>query len=216
MRRVLPIRDAVASWKPDIVHGHYLTSAGFYASMSGCKKVVVSAWGSDVYSDTKNKYKRWCIKYALNHATMVHGDSEHIVNAVKELAPGIETRKILFGIDTDKFKPDPIAHDKFRFLSIRATSPIYNPMIIVQAFEMSNLDAYLWMPQPSVECQNVKDYVDGNPELKERVVWVDRLTYDEMPKLYNSVDVGISIPNWDSNSTAMMECMACGVPVIAS
>ena len=37
-----------------------------------------------------------------------------------------------------------------------------------------------------------------------------------MPKLYNSVDVGISIPSSDSTSQAMLECMSCGVPVIAS
>lgn len=216
LRKILPIRDMVHAWKPDIVHGHYLTGAGFYASLSGCRNVVVSAWGSDIYKDTKNKNKARCIKYALKHADMVFGDSEHIVKAVEAMVPGIRTSKVIFGIDTDKFKPEPIPHDKFRFLSIRATSPIYNPMVIVKAFELANLDAYLWMFKPSVECQDVYDYVKSKPELDKKITWIDKLSYDEMPRLYNSVDVGISIPDWDSSSTAMLECMSCGVPVIAS
>ena len=216
LRRIFPVRDAVNEWKPDIVHGHYLTSAGFYASMSGCGKVVVSAWGSDIYKDAQNKYKAWCIKYALKHANIVFGDSEHILKTARAMAPSMNGHKVIFGIDTEKFKPAPIPHDKFRFLSIRQTSPIYNPLEIVKAFEAANLDAELWMYKPSVECQNVKDYVDDNPELKKRVVWIDSRPYDQMPELYNSVDIGISIPNWDSSSTAMMECMSCGVPVIAS
>ena len=215
LRRIFPIRDAVTSWAPDIVHGHYLTSAGFYAAMSGCSKVVVSAWGSDIYKDANNKYKAWCIKYAMNHADVVLGDSNHIVKVVKGMCPNARAEKIIFGIDTEKFKPAPIPHDKFRFLSTRATSPIYNPMAIVQGFEVANLDAELWMYLPTVECQDVKDYVDAKPELKSKVVWIANRQYDQMPELYNSVDVGISVPSWDSSSTAMMECMACGVPVIA-
>ena len=216
LRRVLPIRDAVGSWRPDIVHGHYLTSAGFYAAMSGCKNVVVSAWGSDIYKDSQDKYKAWCIKYALRHADLVFGDSDHIVKTAKLLVPSLNGHKVIFGIDTEKFKPEPIPHDKFRFLSIRQTGPIYNPMTIVKAFELANLDAYLWMFKPTVECQDVYDYVKSKPELDKKITWIDKLSYDEMPKLYNSVDVGISIPNWDSSSTAMLECMSCGVPVIAN
>jgi len=176
----------------------------------------VSAWGSDIYKDSQDKYKAWCIKYALRHAGLVFGDSEHILKTAKMLVPSLNGHKVIFGIDTEKFKPEPIPHDKFRFLSIRQTGPIYNPMTIVKAFELANLDAYLWMFKPTVECQDVYDYVKSKPELDKKITWIDKLSYDDMPKLYNSVDVGISIPDWDSSSTAMLECMSCGVPVIAS
>ena len=216
LRAIMQIRWVVSDWKPDIVHGHYLTSGGFAAAISGCRHKVVSAWGSDVYKDAKSRLKGMAIRYAIEHSNVCLGDSDHIVNEVRKMCPNADARKIIFGIDTELFKPNPIPHDKFRFLSIRATTPTYNPLILLQAFELAKIDAELWMYKPSAECQFVMDYVESNIELSQRVVWIDTRSYDKMPRLYNSVDVGISIPSWDSSSTAMNECMACGVPVIAS
>lgn len=215
-RKVFPIRDIVYKLRPDIVHGHYLTSGGFYAAMSGCRHVVSSAWGSDVYGDTKYKLKRLCVKYAMNHSDIVFGDSLHIVHATKELCPNSRAEKIIFGINTKMFTSKPVKHEGFRFLSIRATAPIYNPMVIVKALELSELDVELWMSKPGVECQDVRDYVESRPDLNSKVKWLDSRSYSEMPELFNSVDCGISIPSWDSSSTAMMECMSCEIPVIAS
>ena len=216
IRKVPSIRRLVNSWKPDIVHGHYLTSAGFYASVSGGKKIVVSAWGSDIYKDSKDTLKNQCIKYAMNNCHLVMGDSEHIIKACKELSPDAKTAKVIFGVDTDKFQPRPEKHDRFRFMSIRQTAPVYNVDVIVKAFELADLDAELWVYKPSVECQDLFDYVKANKSLDDKVKWLCKSPYDDMPYLYNQCDVGISIPSWDSSSTAMLECMGCGVPVIAS
>ena len=70
--------------------------------------------------------------------------------------------------------------------------------------------------RPSAESFEVMDIVNGNEYLKSHVVWLDKRPYDQMPELLNSCDCGVSIPSWDSSSTAMMEAMACGIPVIAS
>jgi glycosyltransferase involved in cell wall biosynthesis len=216
-RTALAVRRKLAWMKPDIAHGHYLTGAGFFTSIAKhAQKRIVSAWGTDVYGDTKVWAKRQCVKWAIKHSDVTLGDSDHIVNAVKNLVPGVDARKVIFGIDTTLFKPGPIKHDRFRFLSVRATGVVYNPMVIVEGFERAALDAELFMQEPQASDFKVKDYVNSKPELAKKVSWYGRRSYDEMPKLYNSCDVGISLPSWDSSSTAMNECMACGVPVIAS
>ncbi|HEX9908543.1 MAG TPA: glycosyltransferase [Thermoplasmata archaeon] len=212
----LALRKKVQEINFDLVHGHYLTGGGWYASMSGAKHIIVSAWGSDIYFDTKDFLKRQCVRYALRHSDVVLGDSDHILREVKKFAPRADARKVIFGIDTELFKPNPIRHDKFRFLSIRATASIYNPQTIISAFEEANLDAELWLFKPSAGSFDVYDYVKARPELDKKVIWLDKKPYDKMPELYNSVDVGVSIPSWDSSSTAVNECMACGVPVIVS
>jgi glycosyltransferase involved in cell wall biosynthesis len=217
-RRSLPIAKAVRQFKPDIVHGHFLTGGGFYAvaSQNSSSNVVVSAWGSDIYMDCHNFLKRKAIMYALKHSKVVMGDSDHILKEVLKLSPKSRTEKVIFGVDTEKFKPNPVKHDKFRFLSIRTTGDPYNPMIIVKAFQAANLDAELWMFKPSACSFDVLDFVKSDPELDKKVVWLDRMPHDKMPELYNQVDVGISIPYWDSSSTAVSESMASGVPVLAS
>lgn len=216
LRTALAVRRKLAWIGPDIAHGHYLTSAGFHTSLASGIGKVVSAWGSDVYGDTKVWEKRQCIKWAIKHSDVTLGDSDHIVNAVKQLVPRADARKVIFGIDTELFRPNPIKHDKFTFLSVRATGGVYNSDVIVRAFEKADLDAVLMMQEPLSDGMVVKDYVMGRPKLSERVVWYGRRPYDKMPDLYNSADVGLSTPSWDSSSTAMNECMACGIPVIAS
>jgi glycosyltransferase involved in cell wall biosynthesis len=216
LKTALAVRKKLAWIKPDIAHGHYLTSAGFHTSLAHGIPKIVSAWGSDVYGDTKVWAKRQCIKWAIKHSNVTLGDSDHIVNAVKQLVPKADARKVIFGIDTELFKPNPIKHDKFTFLSVRATGGVYNSDVIVKAFEKADLDAILMMQEPLADGMAIKDYIVGRPELSKKVVWYGRRMYDKMPDLYNSADIGISAPSWDSSSTAMNECMACGVPVIAS
>ncbi len=215
-RQIFPIRKAVRKLNPDILHSHYLTAAGFYGSVSGARNKIVSAWGSDIYLDGQDFLKRQCIRYALNHSKVVLADSDHLVNECRKLAPKARVEKVIFGIDTELFSPKPIKHDKFTFLSIRATGGVYNSDVIVKAFEKANLDAILMMQEPLPDGFATKDYVKSRPELDKKVVWYSRRPYDQMPELYNSADVGLSIPSHDSSSTAMSECMACGVPVIAS
>lgn len=216
-RRSLPIAKAVRDFEPDLIHGHYLTGGGFYAVVSSTKiPTVVSAWGSDVWSDATHYLKRQCVKYALRHARVVMGDSDHILTEVKKLAPNARTEKVIFGVDTELFKPQPIKHDRFRFLSLRNTSSIYNPLTIVKAFSKAQLDAELWMFSPTVEAFEVEDFIEGNEYLRSHVVWVGRIPHEKMPELLNQVDMGISLPSWDSGSTVMLESFASGVPVIVS
>lgn len=217
-RRIAPIRKLVKKvLRPDIVHGHYMTGGGFYGGLSGCKNVVTSCWGSDIYSDAQKFWlKRQAIKIAMEHSKVVLADSDHLLEAAKKLRPKTDFRKVIFGIDTDLFKPNPVPHDKFRFLSIRATGGVYNSLVIAKAFAKANLDAELWMQEPLIDGFEVKDYVASSPELKDKVRWYSRRPYDQMPEIYNQCDVGVSMPSWDSSSTAMNECMACATPVICS
>ena len=215
-RTIFPIRKAVKKLNPDVVHGHSLTEGGFYASWSGHKVVVNTAWGSDIFVDARVFLKRQCIKYAIKHSEIILGECDHIMNEVKKLVPKADVRKVIFGIDTELFKPQPVKHDKFTLLSVRATGGVYSPMSIVQAFERAELDAILMMQEPMADGFHVREYVQSRPELEKKIVWYSRRVYSEMPKLYNSADVGISIPSSDSTSQAMMECMACGLPVLAS
>ncbi len=212
----LAIRKKVKELRPDIVHGHYLTGGGWYGSMSGAKHKVVSAWGSDLYADSKDFLKRQCIRFARKHSNVVFADSDHLVNECRKLAPKADVRKVIFGIDTELFKSNPIKHDKFRFFSIRATAPIYNPRVIVEAFLRAHLDAELWMYRPGAEAFEIMDMVNGNEYLKSHVVWLDKRPYDRMPEIYNSCDVALSAPQWDSSSTALNEALSCGLLVVAS
>ena len=87
--------------------------------------------------------------------------------------------------------------------------------MIIRAFAaiQKQTGSKLMMARP--ENKTYYEYIDQGG-IADHVEFYDPRPYHEMPELYNKADCGISMPDWDSSSTAMLECMACGTPVIAS
>jgi glycosyltransferase involved in cell wall biosynthesis len=50
----------------------------------------------------------------------------------------------------------------------------------------------------------------------ERVHFIEFVPYEDLPKLYACADMSLMTAYYDGCSTAMMESLACGCPVIAS
>lgn len=215
---IIEVRSFVRSLRLDLVHGMYLTNGGFIASCSGAKKKVVSAWGPDIFKDAKqSRVKRFMVKYSLKHATQVFVDSIALECEVAGLAR-VRAKIIRFGANLEKFRPRGIKkYDKFTMLSIRKSEPLYNPIEIVKAFEevASGMDARLLLQRPTSKEYDVLMAVWNSP-FKERIGFWDERPHESMPELYGSAHVGISMPDSDGCSVAVIECMACGTPVIMS
>lgn len=211
------VRRAVSKLSPDIVHGHYLTGGGFMARWSGAKNIVTSAWGSDIYVDSKRRGQRILVKSAIRGSDVVTGDSDHILNEVRKFKPHVKTYKFLFGVGTNLFIPKPELKPKeFTFLSGRPSYELYNPVRIVKAFEMlDGTDSRLLLQKSKYPYPELEKVWNESPA-KDRIEWCPVRDHNQMPELFGKAHVTISIPNSDSSSAVMMESMACGVPVIAS
>ena len=215
--RVLPIRKYVRRMQPDIVHGHYLTAGGFYATWSGHDVVFTSAWGSDIYQDVKRRSQRILVRSAIRGSDVVTGDSDHILSEVRKYSPNVRTHKFLFGVDTNLFVPKPELKAKdFTFLSGRSSYELYNPIRIVHAFEMlDGKDSRLLLQRSKFPYPELEKAVQNSP-VKDRIDWCPSRDHSKMPELFGRAHVTISIPSSDSSSAVMMESMSCGVPCIAS
>lgn len=214
---VVMVRSVAKDLKIDVVHGLYLTSGGFLAALSGHKNKVVSAWGSDINRDMKDgKIKRFMVRYALKHSKMVFASSIALSESVRALGLKDDIRIIRFGPNMEKFRPQGIRHyEKFTYLSIRKPEPIYRQEAIVEAFEniASGLDARLLVQRPSSKNNDLFMRIMNSP-MKEKIGFWDERDHDDMPELYGAAHVGISVPESDGFSSAVVECMACGTPVI--
>ena len=221
LRRIFRLRRLVKEFKPDIVHGHYLTVGGFYASLSGGKRIVGSAWGSDVYHDPKRSLmNRMILRFALRRCDLVFAGSKDAAEAVHGFGYKGDIPIVRFGVDPDKFKRmSRHGSDEFRILSPRHCSSIYNPLVILDGFKrvlprMAN--AYLYLVESGNQLADVHRRVEADLELRSHVRFYNWKPYGEMPALYNAMDVAISIPNSDSVAASVIESMACELPVIVT
>ena len=218
MLGVISTRSWVETYKLKLVHGHYLTSGGFYARWSGAKHKIVSAWGTDVYHDANSYIKGKLVRSAINGSDYLFADTKHLCDECTKMSKEKKNiKKILFGIDTNLFKPKNKRRNGLVFLSVRRTEPIYNPTLIIMAFSsiQQETGSTLLMAKPEVNSQAIYDLVD-QLEIKDAVEFYEPRQYHEMPDLYNRADCGISIPNTDGASVAKLEAMSCGIPLIAS
>ncbi|MGQ9588362.1 MAG: glycosyltransferase, partial [Thermoplasmata archaeon] len=148
--KIAKMRRIVREFAPDIVHGHYLTVGGFYAAFSGGRKIVGSAWGSDVYYGPEQSFKeRMILRSALKRLDLVFVGTMHMAQRVRAYGYHGDIRIFRWGADPNLFRK--LSHHgtgEFRVLSIRPCDRIYNPIVVLNAFKLilpELKNAYLYL-----------------------------------------------------------------------
>ena len=219
--RVFKLRKLVKEFGPDIVHGHYLTLGGLYASLSGGKRVVGSAWGSDIYFDPQRSFKvRRILGFVLRKCDLIFAGSRDAEAKLRTLGYEGPVSIVRFGVDVDRFrKGKGHAENEFRIMHLRHCSEVYNPLVILEGFRQalsSMPDAYLYMLESGNQISQVHQRVDSGAELKDHVRFINWVPYEKVPELYNSMDMAISLPTSDSVAASVLESMASELPLIVS
>ena len=219
--KVRQMRRMVREFKPDIVHGHYLTVGGLYAALSGGSRVVGSAWGSDIYYGPRRSFmERLILKYVLRKCDLVFAGTRDMADRVRTAGYKGDLALFRFGVDPAVFRRTSThGTGEFRILSIRPCSRIYNPLVIIEAFRtlLSQMPrAYLYMFDFGNMVEDVHRTVDSDPQLKDRVRFLGKKDHAQMVEVYNSSDIAVSIPDSDSAAASVLESLACELPVIAS
>jgi glycosyltransferase involved in cell wall biosynthesis len=139
------------------------------------------------------------------------------------------------GIDTQLFRPGlttqrqqwraqlNIETDAVVYLSARQLGAIYRPAEIIRAFASMPATvrdkAYLIIRTFG---HSVGTSVPALRRLTEelgiasRVRWVGSMTYEEQPGLFAAADLAINFPEMDAFPVTILECLACGVPVLTN
>lgn len=219
VRRV--VRELGQSFRPDLVHGHYITSYGLWAAACGlsCPKVL-TAWGSDILVTPKqNRLMRWVVGWSLRRADLITADSMDMVEEIAGYQPSAPVHQILWGADTDKFTPAAPGSD-FEVVSLRSWERNYNIDLVIEAFAR-----FLTLRPHS---QALLHLLGGGPMeagLQERVAALrllqqvrfhGRVNDQAMVQAIQRSRVSVSVPTSDATSVSVLESMACGLPIIAS
>jgi glycosyltransferase involved in cell wall biosynthesis len=220
--RVSAARRHVQDLAPDIVHAHYVTSYGTLAARCGRHPLVMTAWGSDLLvTPRRSALLRWLTGWTLRHADLVTGDSQDLVEAIDAHGPRRPAVRIHWGADTARFHPVPwAAKAGFGIASLRAWDDNYRIQVIVAALGR--------LLQAAPEAPVHLHLLGGGPReaelralvrtlgLQDQVTFHGRVGDAEMQAVLAQCKVSVSVPLSDATSVAMLESMACGLPVLAS
>ncbi|MBC7700837.1 glycosyltransferase family 4 protein [Aquabacterium sp.] len=219
VRRV--VRELSKSFKPDLAHGHYITSYGLWAAACGlgCPKVL-TAWGSDILVTPKqSRLMRWVVGWSLRRADLITADSMDMVEEIANYHPTAPVHQILWGADTDKFTPATPASD-FEVVSLRSWERNYNIDLVIEAFAR-----FLTLRPHSHALLHLLGGGPMEAGLQERVAALrllqqvrfhGRVGDQAMVQAIQRSRVSVSVPTSDATSVSVLESMACGLPIIAS
>jgi glycosyltransferase involved in cell wall biosynthesis len=218
---LLWIRRLLGRVRPDVVHAHWLSAYGFLAAISRARPLIVMAWGSDVYAATPRQLRQ--CRFALRHADVAMTDSQDLLDRLIELGARPERTHLLnWGVDLEAFAPAPDRVAVRRLLGLgdgplvlspRALTPLYNPRVILDAFEQLRArvpDAQLVLKHIGESAPDL-----GRP-LPDGARIIGHVPYELMPEYYRAADVCVSIPDSDSSPRSVWEAMACGCPCVIS
>ncbi len=208
-------------FKPDMVHGHYVTSYGLWAAACGVNApIVLTAWGSDILvTPRESRLMRWVVGWSLRRADLITADSLDMVDEIATYHPSAPAHQILWGADTDKFCPGEPASD-FEVVSLRSWEPNYNIDLIIEAFARfvslrPHSHARLHLLGGGSMAAALEDRVAAL-RLLQQVKFHGRVGDQAMVEAIQRASVSVSVPTSDATSVSVLESMACGLPIIAS
>jgi glycosyltransferase involved in cell wall biosynthesis len=220
---ILWLRRVLRDFRPDVVHTHWMPFATL-AALAGSRHLVTSAWGSDIYGT--NRRSRIAKRFALRRAAVAVADSADLIRRLEELGPSsLRTLLVNWGVDLDAFTVPSSAERtelKARFgfgpgplvLSARGLKEVYNPEIIVDAFE--RLRRAVPDVQLALKHGGTEDLVRPEWRAAEGVQILGRLDYRELTDLFRAADVTVSLASSDSSPRSVWEAMAAGSATVVS
>jgi glycosyltransferase involved in cell wall biosynthesis len=208
-------------------------------NLAGGRPLVATAWGSDLNVPSaapQNDPVRRRLGAALRALDLLIVDCDDIVQTARQIAgTDVPSAMLPIGIDTQLFKPGLTAErQRWRaqlniepnavvYLSARQLGALYRPAEIIHAFASMPVavrdKSYLIVRTfghsvgTSVpELRRLTDVLGIAP----RVRWVGSMAYEEQPGLFAAADLAVNFPEMDAFPVTILECLACGVPVLTN
>jgi len=215
------IRKILREVKPDILHGHYATSAGMMCLLSGFKPYIVTAHGSDILISTKFLVWRSLLKRIFKKASLVNVVSKQLEILVKKL--DVNSRNILvltLGVDTSvfRFKPSIELSKPIKLLCTRRLSPVLDPLMIIKACQIlknKGIAYHMTFAASGLMYPEVQSRIQSE-NLEDQVSLLGGYKISELPQILHNHDFFISSSLSDGTSISLLEAMSSGIFPIVS
>jgi len=216
-------------FRPDVVHAHFAVPAGAIAWLLRRRYGIPYAiymGGSDVPGANPGRYRRLYplltpfIRRFFREASFVSGASQRLIDLARAVHPSSDYAFIPNGADLQRFRPaSPPPEPPVRILSVGRLIPRKGFQHLIEA-----LPRVIAESGPGVMLQIVGTG-DYEAELRrlavslgvaDHVEFLGAIPYDQLHHTYADAHIFAMVSLAEGMPLALLEAMACGLPVVAS
>ena len=213
------LREA-RQFNPDIVHGHYATGYGLWASRVRFAPTILTAWGSDILIFPANAARRALLKNILRHVSHITVPSRFLEKNIKRLCPQCQGRMsvVPFGVDLPDHPPELPELPPLRLAFTKAHMDIYGPDILLRA--MANVvearpDTQLSLAGHGPMTDTLRELAKSLA-IDKNVIFTGYIDNREIYSFLKQHHAVVMPSLSESFGVAALEAGACGRPVVAS
>jgi len=214
------IRRLVRGLEPDVIFAHFLPNYGLIGTFLRAKVKVLALWGSDIlHWALKTPLHRVLAKEILGRYDLIVVDARFVVDVLRESfnVPSEKVMVIPFGVPKEvrELGLRELPEEPLHFVSMRRHEPLFNHGEILRFLRMVKDDypirvTYL---QSGSRSREIERYAR---EMGIDVRFTGRMEYSDYLEVLRSAHFCISIPDRDTSSVSLLECMALGgVPIVS-
>lgn len=216
---ILAVRSAIRSFKPDLVHGHYLSTSALYLAACRDFRTIGTAMGSDVLIDTRARHARLLVRASGAWIDRFTSVAPHVTRRLIELGiPAARIFTIPWGVDTAIFHPGNRPNPDGVLVSTRSFEPVYDVPTLLEAFAAlvdSHREARLRLFGEGSQRRMLEGIVDRFA-LRSHVAFEGLKPPSVLASALREGSIYVSTALSDGASTSLLEAMASGlVPVVA-
>jgi len=222
---VIPrVRKGLHTFQPDIVHAHYATGYGLWASCQTIAPLVVSVWGTDIEDALAHRLMvAPIVRRALRKARAITAPSHFLLDRAAFFEPAVRTRMRLvpFGVeipDVCAERTDPSSDMKIKIIFAKSYLPNYAPDLVLEAFAEA-LKEYPHLSLTMLGGGPLRRGLEAQAAslgITAAVTFHDRVEMNESIRHIGESDIMVMPSRRESFGVAAVEAAASGVPVIAT
>ncbi|EHR72942.1 glycosyltransferase [Burkholderiales bacterium JOSHI_001] len=220
-RNALALKRWLRAHQPDLLHAHYASGYGTTAMLARYRPTLLSVWGSDVYDfPFESRLKGWLLRRNLRAADALASTSLAMAQQVKRLWPQAGEIAITpFGVDVRRFAPATAPAGPLTIGTVKTLATKYGIDTLLRAFALiaPRSDARLLIVGDGPQRDELKALAT-NLGVAARVQWAGAVPHADVPGWLQRLNIYVAASRLDSESfgVAVVEAMACGVPVVVS
>jgi glycosyltransferase involved in cell wall biosynthesis len=214
----------------DVVHAFWADEAGLTALLASARlriPAIVTLAGGELtfladidYGTQGSKIRGWLTRLTVRRAAaLTAGSSYQLQLAIGKGASPDKLHLLPLGVDTKRFSPAVAASFAWPTI-IQAASlvPVKNQALLLEVLEKVRVhipDIRLRMVGSGPLDEQLR-YLAAQADLNQHIIWQATVPHPAMPAQYHRAQLYLQTSRHESQGMAVLEAMACGLPVIGT